>query len=83
MSIRQTISSAESNRHAIILTAKGKDDSIETREAETYSYQTKNYQEYFYCYNIDKQGTKKFLVSNILSVEETNHTFSPRWPIEV
>ncbi len=83
MSIKQTISSAGQNQHTIILSAREKDGSIETREAEPYSYRFEVGQEYFYCYDINKQGTRKFVVSNIISVEETTNSFVPRWPIEV
>jgi predicted DNA-binding transcriptional regulator YafY len=83
MSIKQIIASAGRNRHTIILTAREKDGSIETREAEPYSYRNEKGREYFYCYDVHKRGTRKFLVSNIISVEETESTFVPRWPVEV
>jgi predicted DNA-binding transcriptional regulator YafY len=83
MSIKHVIASAGQNQHTIILTAREKDGSIETREAEPYSYRFEKGREYFYCYDIYKQGTRKFLVSNIISVEETDNTFVPRWPVEV
>jgi hypothetical protein len=38
MSIKDIISSAGRNHHTIMITAKEKDGSIETREAEPYSY---------------------------------------------
>jgi predicted DNA-binding transcriptional regulator YafY len=83
MSIKMAIASAGKNLHTIILVAREMDGSIETREAEPYSYRLANGKEYFYCYDIRKQGTRRFLVSNIISVEETNHSFTPRWPVEV
>ncbi len=83
MSIKQTIASAGRNRHTIILTAREKDGSIETREAEPYSYRFEKGRQYLYCYDILKQDIRKFLVSNIVSVKETNNTFMPRWPVEV
>lgn len=83
MSIKQIIASAGRNRHTIILKAREADGSIETREAEPYSYRLKNGHELFFCYDIVKKGTRSFLISNIISVEETNHTFSPRWNVEV
>ena len=46
MSIKQTIASAGRNRHTIILTAREKDGSIETREAEPYSYRFGYYSGY-------------------------------------
>lgn len=83
MSIKETISSAGRNRHTIIITAREEDGSIETREAEPYSYRVKGGHELFFCYDIAKQGTRSFVVSRITSVEETKNTFSPRWDIEV
>jgi len=38
MSIKDTIHSAGQNLHTIMITAKEKDGSVETREAEPYSY---------------------------------------------
>ena len=83
MNIKQVIASAGRNRHTIILTAREKGGSIETREAEPYSYRFEKSREYFYCYDVRKQGTRRFLVSNIISVEETGNIFVPRWPVEV
>lgn len=83
MSIKDIISSAGNNGHTIIITAREKDGSVETREAEPYSYREKGGHELFFCYDIAKQGMRSFIVSNIISVEETNNSFSPRWPVEV
>jgi predicted DNA-binding transcriptional regulator YafY len=83
MGIKQTIGSAGKNLHTIILTAREQDGSIETREAEPYSYRVKNGHELFYCYDIAKQGLRTFVVSGIIHVEETTHAFAPRWPVEV
>jgi len=83
MSTKQIIASAGRNRHTITLTAREKDGSIERREAEPYSYRFEKGHQYFYCYDIRRQGIRKFLVSNIISVKETNNTFLPRWPVEV
>lgn len=83
MNCREVISSAGKNLHTIILTAREKDGSVETREAEPYSYRMEAGQEFFYCYDIAKKGTRKFYVENIMRVEETNNSFAPRWPVEV
>jgi len=83
MNIKEVIASAGKNCHTIILTAREEDGSIETREAEPYSYRTKNEHELFFCYDIKKSGIRSFIVSNIISVEETNNNFEPRWTIEV
>ena len=83
MSIKGIIHSAGKNLHTIKITAKEKDGSIETREAEPYSYRVTAGTEKFFCYDIKKKGTRNFLVSNIISVEETNSSFTPQWPVEV
>lgn len=83
MSIKQIIASAGRNRHTILLRAREEDGSIETREAEPYSYRFKNGHELFFCFDIAKHGTRSFLVQNIISVEETSNNFNPRWAVEV
>lgn len=83
MNIKDVISSAGSNRHTIIITAREEDGSVETREAEPYSYRIKNGHELFFCYDIQKNGTRSFVVSRIMSVEETQNSFNPRWDVEV
>lgn len=81
--MKSTIASAGRNRKTIIITAREEDGSIETREAEPYSYRFKGGHELFYCYDIVKAGIRSFVVSNIISVQETNNSFTPRWPVEV
>lgn len=83
MSIKQVIASAGKNLHTIIITAREEDGSVETREAEPYSYRVKGGHELFFCFDIAKQGTRSFIVEQIITVEETAHSFTPRWAIEV
>jgi predicted DNA-binding transcriptional regulator YafY len=83
MNIKQVIAAAGKNLHTIIITAREEDGSVETREAEPYSYRIKGGHELFFCYDIAKQGTRSFVVARIISVEETDHSFVPRWPVEV
>ena len=83
MSIKDIIHSAGQNHHTILLTAREKDGSVETREAEPYSYRITAGTEKFFCYDIRKDGTRNLLVSNLISAEETNNTFTPRWNVEV
>lgn len=82
-SFKNTIHSAGKNQHTIIITAKEKDGSIETREAEPYSYRFTAGTEKFFCFDVVKNKTRNFFVSNIVSVEETSNSFTPRWQIEV
>lgn len=83
MSIKQTIASAGRNLHTIIITAKEDNGTIETREAEPYSYRFNGGTEKFYCYDIQRGGIRNFHVSNIISVDETTNKFTPRWAVEV
>jgi len=83
MNIKEIIHSAGKNLHTIIITAKEKDGTVETREAEPYSYRVTDGTEKFFCYDIKKQGTRNLFVSNIISVEETNNSFTPQWEVEV
>ena len=83
MSIQETISSAGRNLNTIMITAREEDGSVETREAEPYSYRNKGGSSLFFCYDINKGGTRSFHISNIISVEETDNSFTPRWSVEV
>lgn len=83
MSIKEIIASAGRNLHTIIITAQEDDGSVETREAEPYSYKVKGRDEKFFCFDIKKNGIRNFHTSKIISVEETQNTFTPRWPVEV
>lgn len=83
MDIKATIASAGQNLKTIIITAREEDGSIETREAEPYSYRFKGGHELFFCYDIVKNGTRSFVYSRIISVQETNNSYVPRWAVEV
>lgn len=83
MNIKEIIHSAGQNLHTIIITAREKDGSIETREAEPYSYRVTAGTEKFFCYDVNKNGIRNLLLSNIVSVEETTNTYVPRWEVEV
>jgi predicted DNA-binding transcriptional regulator YafY len=83
MNIKETIASAGRNLHTVIITAREDNGSVETREAEPYSYRIKGGDEKFFCYDIKKDGIRNFRVSSIISVEETTNLFTPRWPVEV
>jgi predicted DNA-binding transcriptional regulator YafY len=83
MGIKDTIASAGRNLHTIIITAREDNGTIESREAEPYSYRITGGDEKFFCYDIQKGGIRNFHVSKIISVEETTNVFTPRWPVEV
>jgi predicted DNA-binding transcriptional regulator YafY len=83
MFIKEIIASAGRNLHTIIITAREDDGSMESREAEPYSYRITGGDEKLFCFDIRKNGVRNFHVSKIISVEETQNTFSPRWAVEV
>ena len=83
MSIKEIIHSAGQNLHTVLITAKEKDGSIETREAEPYSYRITAGTEKFFCYDIRKNGIRNLLLSNIISVKETTNSYESRWEVEV
>jgi predicted DNA-binding transcriptional regulator YafY len=83
MGIKDTIASAGRNRHTIIITAREDNGTVETREAEPYSYRMTGGDEKFFCFDIKKDGIRNFHISKIISVEETSNIFIPRWPVEV
>jgi hypothetical protein len=83
MDIKATIASAGRNLHTVIVTASEDDGSTEIREAEPYSYRITAETEKFFCYDIGKNGTRNFHVSKIISVKETQNSFTPRWDVEV
>lgn len=83
MSIKETIAAAGRNLHTVIVTAYEDGGGMETREAEPYSYRITGGTEKFFCYDISKGGVRNFHVSKIVSVSETENSFTPRWPVEV
>lgn len=56
------------------------------RLVEPYSFRYKGGQEYFYGYNLNggssPRGIRSFLTRKIQSVEITEQTYKPRWPVE-
>jgi hypothetical protein len=83
MSIKETIAAAGRNLHTVIITAREDGGGMEPREAEPYSYRITGGTEKFFCYDIAKGGVRNFHVSKIVSVSETENSFTPRWPVEV
>lgn len=82
-SIKQTIAAAAQHRHTILITAKEDDGTVETREAEPYSYRITGGSEKFFCYDIARHGIRNFHLSKIIAVTETEHYFKPKWRVEL
>jgi predicted DNA-binding transcriptional regulator YafY len=53
-----------------------------TREVEPYSYRDKSGRKFF-GYDLGKNGMRSFVPENIHNIAITDHTFEPRWPVEV
>jgi len=83
MNIKGIIAAAGQNLHTVIITAYEDGGGMETREAEPYSYRITGGTEKFFCYDISKGGVRNFHISKIVSVSETENSFTPRWPVEV
>ena len=83
MSVKEIIHLAGNNLHTVIITAFEKDGSIETSEAEPYSYRITAGTERFSCYDIKKEGVRNLLISNIIAIQESKNSFQPRWTVEV
>ncbi|HRT03355.1 MAG TPA: hypothetical protein P5513_05405 [Candidatus Diapherotrites archaeon] len=57
---------------------------VTTGEVKTYTlepYSTRG--DYFFGYDVLEGKIKKFLIHNIISVEDTGETFTPRWTVEL
>lgn len=53
------------------------------REIEPYSFREKNDVEYFFGYDINKNGIRGFILESINNVELTNNSYEPRWEVEM
>ena len=81
--MKSTIIEAGQNLNTILINYTEKDGSNEGwREVEPYSFRVKNGIEYFYGFDIQKNGIRGFLIDSINDVEITKNTYQPRWPVE-
>jgi predicted DNA-binding transcriptional regulator YafY len=83
MNALETIRHAAREHRTVLLTAREKDGSIESREAEPYSIRpAKNGPRLFYwCHT--RNALRSTQLTNIVDARPTNRTFSPRWTIEL
>jgi predicted DNA-binding transcriptional regulator YafY len=80
---KNTIITAGRQLKTILLDYTEKDGSNEgPREIEPYSFRTKGGQEYFFGFDTHKGGIRSFLITSINSIEITEKTYEPRWPVE-
>lgn len=83
MSIVNTIVKAGRSNRTLMLTAAGKDGILKTVEVEPYVYRQIDGSELLYCYDTHENNTKIYDTSNIVSIEETQNTFYPRYPVVI
>jgi hypothetical protein len=56
---------------------------VKTTEVEPYVYRRKDGNDLLYCYDTNENDMKILRASTIISVEETDNTFNPKYPIRV
>jgi predicted DNA-binding transcriptional regulator YafY len=84
MDLIEKIREAGGNLNTIEINYNEKDGSNEGwREVEPYSFKTKKGVDYFYGFDVAKNGTRSFIVESIVVVEITDNSYDPRWPVEV
>ena len=82
MKVQEAVAAAGRNLKTVMITSVTDDGSMETREAEPYFIRKKGCQEFIFCYDLSYRVAKSFVVSRIISVQETSNVFEPRWTIE-
>lgn len=81
--MKNKIIEAGQNLNTILLNYTEKDGSNEGyREVEPYSFREKNGVEYFYGFDINKEGIRGFIINSINDVQITENTFEPQWEVE-
>lgn len=81
--MKDTIIEAGQNLKTIRLDYTEKDGSNEGwREVEPYSFREKKGIEYFYGFDINKDGIRGFIIDSINDVEITDNDYDARWDVE-
>gem|GEM_PF-1642605 len=80
--IIRTIKEAGRQRKVLWIRAMESDSLIEPRECEPYSFRPKGTEERFFFHCYLHNGTRNFLVDNILEVRITDKTYVPRYEVE-
>jgi len=83
MDIKAIIAAACRNLNTVIITSLEEDGSMKTRETEPYGYRINGDHELYFCYDLASQNIRSFVVSRIISLQETRNSFTPRRPVEV
>ncbi|MBI3618879.1 WYL domain-containing protein [Candidatus Peregrinibacteria bacterium] len=83
-SILSTIRQAAHAHKTLIIEYQPKDGSTyEQREIEPFSFRPEGTTDRLMAWDVDKQGVRSFLMENIRSARMTEHTFIPKYPIEL
>lgn len=81
--MKSKIITAGQNLKTVLINYTEKDGSNEGyREVEPYSFRIKGGNEYFYGFDIKKNGIRGFLINSINNIEVTENSYSPRWEVE-
>lgn len=80
MSIIETIKFAGENLKLLQLVYR-KTETGEVTERVIEPYEIRG--GYFFGYDVDKDGIRKFFIVNILRAEVLDEEYEPRWPIKV
>jgi predicted DNA-binding transcriptional regulator YafY len=81
--MKDLIIKAGQSLKTILINYTEKDGSNEgKREVEPYSFRVKNGVEYFYGFDIAKDGIRAFIIDSINNVEITGNSYEPRWEVE-
>lgn len=81
--MKDLIIKAGQNLKTVLIDYTEKDGSNEgRREVEPYSFREKEGIQYFYGFDIKKNGIRGFLIDSINNIEITNNTYEPRWDVE-
>ncbi len=83
--IIQEIRIAAKERKTIIIKAVKKDGTITEREVEPYSFRSKDSEKlfYFFCWCLNSDGTRQFIVDNLIAANISENLFTPRFDIEM
>uniref|UniRef100_UPI00404927A4 WYL domain-containing protein n=1 Tax=Gelidibacter sp. TaxID=2018083 RepID=UPI00404927A4 len=81
--MKDEIIDAGKNLKTILIEYAEKDGSNEGwREVEPYSFREKSGVEYFYGFDIKKNGIRGFIIDSINDIQITNNSYTPRWEVE-
>jgi len=81
--MKDLVIEAGRNLKTILIDYTEKDGTNEGwREVEPYSFREKKGIEYFYGYDIKKDGIRGFIIDSINDIAITENTYDARWPVE-